>query len=269
MPSNGSAVPFNASTERSPSLQFNEDWFLALDKVIATAGDLGVRLIIPFINMIELEQWGGASSLARWAGVKPTQFFQHDLTITLYKKVVWYVLSRRNRITGRNYKDEPAIFGWELGNELFSPICDDLKPPHCGRQTSLRDFPEVPIEWTRQMAEFIRGLDANHLIISGSFIKSGAEAEVADIDLLGGSYYYADTWQLEQDIATVNGQRPILVKEFGLAGDSGLSSVNDTLKLIEASPAVAGVSTGAFEGMPRRGAFTGTMKRCSTGIVAR
>jgi hypothetical protein len=65
--------------------------------------------------MINLPQWGGVASLSRWAGVPASQFFHSVLTRSLYKQVVFRVLTRKNLITGRLYKDEPAIFGWELG----------------------------------------------------------------------------------------------------------------------------------------------------------
>jgi endo-1,4-beta-mannosidase len=239
--SNASAVPFNASSGASaPALSFNEEWFLALDTAIYTADQLGVRLIIPFINMIELQQWGGAASLARWAGVQASHFFEHAVTKKLYKRVVWFVLSRKNHLTGRYYRDEPAIFGWELGNELFAPLCDDLKPPHCGSQRSLRDFPEVPVEWTREMAGFIKSIDGNHLVVAGGYVKSGNALTVADVDMVGGTYYSADTAVLQEDIAVVRGQIPFIVKEFGLAGDSNVTTVETVVGLLNSSRAVAG-----------------------------
>jgi len=203
-PHSNTSAPQSANA--SLHLAFNEDWFLALDTAVAAASELGVRLIIPFINVIELPQWGGAGSLARWAGVPASKFFDHELTATLYKKVVYYVLNRKNRRTGRRYKDEPAIFGWELGNELFQPQCDDLKPPHCGQERDLRDMPPVPLSWTSTMAKFIRSIDSNHLIISGSYVKNGAELEVDELDLMGGTYYFGDLSNLLADIEMLNGQ---------------------------------------------------------------
>jgi hypothetical protein len=90
------------------------------------------------------------------------------------------------------------------------------------------------------MAQFIRSIDSNHLIISGSYVHSGAELQVEELDIMGGTYYYSDTSNLAKDVAVLQGQRPFLVKEFGLAGFSNFAVVNQTVELITASPAVAG-----------------------------
>ena len=122
----------------------------------------------------------------------------------------------------------------------FQPQCDDLRPPHCGMDKPVREFPPVPVAWTRTMAQFIRSIDSNHLIISGSYVHSGDELQVEELDLMGGTYYYSDTSSLVKDVAVLQGQRPFLVKEFGLAGSSNFAVVNQTVELITASPAVAG-----------------------------
>jgi len=47
--------PYNASVG-TRSLVYNETWFYAMDSAINTANELGIRLTIPFINMINLKQ---------------------------------------------------------------------------------------------------------------------------------------------------------------------------------------------------------------------
>lgn len=43
-------------------------------------------------------------------------FFQSSLCKTWFRRFITHVLSRVNTVTGTAYKDEPAIFAWELIN---------------------------------------------------------------------------------------------------------------------------------------------------------
>lgn len=79
---------------------------------------------------------------------------------------------------GVPYKQDPAILGWELGIELFSPPCDNLTTPVCCAQrsvlsdhdcTSLDTMDPPPAAWTAEMASFLKALDPNHLVIDGGF----------------------------------------------------------------------------------------------------
>ena len=72
-------------TGRVARLMYNETWFQVLDIALETAAFLGVRLIIPFINMVENNAWGGAAELCDWAGVAPSQFYTSNATKLLYK----------------------------------------------------------------------------------------------------------------------------------------------------------------------------------------
>ena len=38
-----------------------------------------------------------------------------------FKKYVRSIVTRRNSITGRLYKDDPTIMAWDLANEPFAP----------------------------------------------------------------------------------------------------------------------------------------------------
>jgi hypothetical protein len=89
-------------------LNFNETWFQALDMVVEAASYLGIRIIVPFINMVEIEKWGGASTLSSWADVPATVFFEHNTTRKLYKDIVRHVITRNNSITGESLLPNPV-----------------------------------------------------------------------------------------------------------------------------------------------------------------
>ena len=87
-------------SHKESRLVFNETWFQRLDMAIEAASYLGVRLILPIINMVDLPKWGGAATLSSWAGVQPMAFFQHNATRKLYKDILSFLATRVNSITG-------------------------------------------------------------------------------------------------------------------------------------------------------------------------
>jgi endo-1,4-beta-mannosidase len=60
---------------------------------------------------------------------------------------------RVNSITGRQYRHDPTLLGWELADEASDP--GNVASAHLHA-------------WTNQIATHIRELDPNHLLASGS-----------------------------------------------------------------------------------------------------
>ena len=92
-------------------------------------------------------------------------FSRDTVALNMYYDYVRQIVSRKNSITGRYYKDEPAIMSWQLCNEprAFSP-----------------DNKELFATWIAKAAEIIKGIDPNHLVSTGS---EGAIGCNSDIDL--------------------------------------------------------------------------------------
>ncbi|MEX0612798.1 MAG: hypothetical protein WD229_11825, partial [Pirellulales bacterium] len=122
--------------------EFNEEGFRALDKVIEIARRKGIRVIIPFVD--QAKWWGGIGEYAAFRGKPAEAFWSDPQIIDDFKMTVRYLLTRKNFYTGVAYRDEPAILGWETGNEIAA----------------------TP-EWTREIAAYIKQLDPNHLVIDG------------------------------------------------------------------------------------------------------
>lgn len=65
------------------------------------------------------------------------------------------LISRRNTVNGRIYRDDPTIFGWIVIEEpLANPIYYPVHPPSV-------TLPQVKA-WFEEMASYIKSLDANH-----------------------------------------------------------------------------------------------------------
>ncbi|WP_308636183.1 carbohydrate binding domain-containing protein [Paenibacillus silvisoli] len=193
-------------------LQFNEDVFKALDKMLQLANQYGVRIIIPFVDQY---QWqGGIKEYAAFRGKSEAAFWSDPQLIADFKSVIAHVLNRVNSYTGVAYKDDPAILAWETGNELV--------PASSG--------------WTSDIAAYIKSIDANHLVIDGKYGIDDASLNDPNIDIVSNHYYpdhYADYGaQTNLDMAKARGKKAFVIGEFGF---KPTSQVDDFLNIVEES----------------------------------
>jgi mannan endo-1,4-beta-mannosidase len=140
----------------APAFNDGETGLEHLDQVIAAAQQQGIRLVLPLVN--NWTAFGGIDQYVRWAGGQyHDDFFTNNEIKGWYKAWVEHVLNRVNTVTGVAYKDDPTIMAWELGNELQ---CSDAGPypssPDCGS--------DMMVGWADEMSQYVRSIDANHLI---------------------------------------------------------------------------------------------------------
>ena len=163
---------------------YNERALRALDYVVAKASEYSLRLVISFVD--NWDYYGGMNQYVRWLGnsslaktfssvengassrkvtsvggrsylVQPTSLYTHDdfyrnSTIRQwYKNYVTMLLNRTNVYTGRTYKNEPAIFLWELANE-----------PRSSDATG-----DLIADWLQEMGLFVKEIDKAHCVGSG------------------------------------------------------------------------------------------------------
>lgn len=202
-----------------------------LDRAIAKAGERGIRLILTLTN--NWDNFGGMPEYAKWFGLPDkNQFYTDERCQEAYRHWVEQIVSRRNSITGRLYRDEAAILAWELANE-----------PRCESHEGV----DILLEWIGQMSGFVRGLDANHLIAAGDegYFKHrwawgnklyngayGVSCEeilgIGTIDFGTVHMYPEDmkphqdalefglTWIREHIEAGLRADKPMLIEEYGL-----------------------------------------------------
>lgn len=192
---------------------FNEELFVALDGAIAAAADHGVRLIIPFVD--QWHWWGGIADYAGVYGLSEEEFFTDERVIADFELTIQHVLTRVNTITGVPYAEDPAILGWETGNELYANTA-----------------------WTTRIAKTIGSFDENHLVIDGSY---GVNADIlgdSNIDVVSNHYYWPPLfWDdyataAAADLLIVGGSRPFIIGEYGFIA---ASKIEELLLFIEAS----------------------------------
>lgn len=90
-------------------------------------------------------------------------FSREPKAIGMYFDYIRAIVSRTNSITGRQYKDEPAIMAWQLCNEP-RPFAKDNKAAFA--------------KWISEAAALIKSIDPNHLVSTGSEGKYGCEVDM-------------------------------------------------------------------------------------------
>src|SRR5215208_4034203 len=157
--------PRNHSFRLAPG-QWNEDAFVHLDKVIAEAAKNNIYVQLCLANW--WRDTGGVTQYLRWAGIndaaddrykfgindeKAILFYSNPETRRLYREHLEKLATRRNTITGVLYREDPAIFGWELMNEAQVIT---------GRWAERR-------AWFAEMSSYLKSLDPNHLVAPGAW----------------------------------------------------------------------------------------------------
>lgn len=146
--------------------EWNEEAFVQLDRVIAEAQKH--KLLVKLCLTNWWRDTGGVTQYLRWAGINDADddsfpyginpyramlFYTNETTRRLYREHIEKLVTRRNTITGIVYRDDPAIFGWELINEGQAVT---------GRWAERR-------AWIAEMSAYLKSLDPNHIITPGDW----------------------------------------------------------------------------------------------------
>jgi mannan endo-1,4-beta-mannosidase len=166
MPDSGNATPPILNRQG----EYEEQALIYLDRVIASAGSAGLKVILPFVNFepayCGMEWWAHAY------GVKTESkqsFYCNPDVIKAYKAYIATMLNRVNTVNGISYKNDPAIMAIEVANE---PHTED------GYETSGHVDPsckaiangkpgEIVNHWLQEITSYVRSIDSNHLISTG------------------------------------------------------------------------------------------------------
>ncbi|MEX0720795.1 MAG: hypothetical protein WD059_09020 [Balneolaceae bacterium] len=137
--------------------EYNEEDLRHLDAVIAKGKEHNVRFVLALSNF--WKQLGGICEYNKWAGNNNCDLYGGAMSDfingaeqqRLFKAYISMLLNRVNTVTGVAYKDEPAIFAWEIMNE--------------GRNRG--EHPTEIRDWYQDIARYIKSIDENHMVSTG------------------------------------------------------------------------------------------------------
>ena len=183
----GADGPDGVFSRVEPTLQkapgvYNDTLLVGLDRFLVELGKRDMQAVLYLNNSWEWS--GGYGQYMEWAtgekaliplidGYWPfmqqmRKFQTSKESQELFYNHVRAIVGRTNSITGKPYREDPAIFSWQIGNE---PRCFSDEP-------AVRDgF----IGWLTESARIIKELDPNHLVSTGNEGFMGCEQ---DMDLL-------------------------------------------------------------------------------------
>ena len=251
----GGDGPDGVPTRVSPTLQkepgvYNDTIFRGLDYLLAEMAERGMKAVLYINNSWEWS--GGYGMYLEWAGAGKalipaevgyeaycdyvSAFVTNEKAKNMFYDHVKHVVSRVNTVTGKPYKDDPAIFSWQIGNE-----------PRCFRADSAGREAFADFLW--HTAALIKSIDPNHMVSSGSEGKWGCEGDLGlyekihscpDIDYMNIHIWpYNWSWVRENTLKTNLGQaiantdeyidehlavaekygKPVVLEEFGFPRD--------------------------------------------------
>jgi mannan endo-1,4-beta-mannosidase len=129
-----------------------------LDFLLAEMGKRGQRAVMVLNNFWQLS--GGMAQYVSWREKTPipypgdygkfiaysARFYGYPECQTWFRDHIAMIVGRTNPYTGLKYRDDPAVFSWELGNEP-------------------RRYPQ---SWIDETSAYIHSLDPNHMVTTGS-----------------------------------------------------------------------------------------------------
>lgn len=153
----------------APAYNDGEDGLQRLDFVLHEARKRGLTLTLALTN--NWRDFGGMDQYLVWYGLDKHHLFYSDERVKqAYKNWVAHLINRVNSIDGTPYREDPAIFAWELANEPRAINYEDFDSPD-GWDTDL------VTAWADEMSTYIKSLDPNHMVAMGDegFLNGGGE----------------------------------------------------------------------------------------------
>ena len=180
----GGDGPSGIPSQIEPSLQteagvYDKNVFEGLDFLLAEMGKRRMSAVLYLNNAWEWSggygrylEWAGAGkavlpSVAGWPAYMEyvSAFVTNEKAKELFSDHVKTVVSRVNTVTGVPYKDDPAIFSWQIANE-----------PRCFSDAD--SVKTAFVDWLWETAALIKSIDPNHMVSTGSEGAWGCENDM-------------------------------------------------------------------------------------------
>lgn len=90
-------------------------------------------------------------------------FYRNEKANAYWQEYLTKIINRKNSVTGMEYKNDPTIMSWQLANE-----------PRPGQGEEGLKHVNAYYKWIDESSKFIKSLDSNHLVSTGSEGAAGS-----------------------------------------------------------------------------------------------
>lgn len=168
--------------------EYSEEALRHLDDVIAKGKERGMRFVLAFANY--WDELGGVCQYNTWDGAADPStnmdhFINSENTQKWFRDYISMLINRENTVTGETYKNETAIFSWEIMNE--------------GHYGAMGSDPTQMRDWYQEMAQFIKSEDPNHLVSNG---EEGQEVGMNNSSSPYSVDQYSNTYVLRSGVGS-------------------------------------------------------------------
>ncbi len=246
--------------------RYDQKLLASLDYFIAQLGRRNIKAVIYLTNnwdwsggMAQYLGWNGygqppvpggvgygaagGNNYFQYYAAYVSKFYTCDACQQDLNNHIKFILNHKNSVSGLLYKDDPAIMAWELANE-----------PRPMAPASTEGYKK----WIAGTAAYIKSIDKNHLVTTGSEGTMGTDGSMdlfeqthatAGIDYLT-IHIWPKNWGWFKDTSIVQSMaqvksntaeymarhitiaqklnKPMVIEEFGLPRDNGSFLINST-----------------------------------------
>lgn len=134
------------------------------------------------------------------------QFYLNETVVSDFKDYIRTLLTHKNVYTGLTYAEDPTIFAYETGNELGGPTFGDM---------------DVPVSWTTEIAQYIKDLAPQKLVIDGTYGVVPNHLDINEVDIYSDHFYPPNNTKLQADLDLVsNASKVYIAGEYDWTGNN-------------------------------------------------
>ena len=154
------------------------------------------------------------------------EFYFNESIVDDFKWYIEKLLTHRNPYTNLTYAEDPTIFAFESGNELYGHVRGDTN---------------CPASWIQDICRFVKTLAPKKLFVDGTYGINATHLEIEEVDIFSDHFYPLNITRLQHGmdmVATVN--KPYFAGEYDWTGLYGGDALPDFYEAMRSHKAWGG-----------------------------